>query len=223
MARSPRGGFTLNATASALQLVDFRRRVAAAYEVARGAGPGEARWRRFRALRDELFTHHPCSPLDADDRASMTGVPYYPFEPAARVLADAQDAPGEPFEIALHEDGLLRLERLAYLSFDLAGRRLRLALYRFLGYGGGLFLPFRDGSAGGRTYGGGRYLIDTRKHADLGVEDGRMVLDFNYAYHPSCAYSPRWDCPLAPPENRLDVAVEAGECLPASGWHALHA
>ena len=193
------------------------------YEVARGAGPAEARWRRFRALRDELFAHHPCSPLDPDDRASMPGVPYFPFQPAARVLADAEDAPGEPFEITLQEDGVVRLERLGYLSFDLAGRRLRLALYRFLGYGGGLFLPFRDGSAGGRTYGGGRYLIDTRKHADLGVEDGRMVLDFNYAYHPSCAYSPRWDCPLAPPENRLEVAVEAGECLPVNGWHAQHA
>lgn len=151
----------------------------------------------------------------------MPGVPYFPFAPAARVLAEAEDAPGAPFEIGLHDDGLLRLERLAYLWFDLGGRRFRLALYRFLDYGGGLFLPFRDGSAGGRTYGGGRYLIDTRKHADLGVEDGRMVLDFNYAYHPSCAYNSRWDCPLAPHENRLDVTVEAGECLPAQGWNAL--
>lgn len=193
------------------------------YEVARGAGPADVRWRHFRALRDELFARHPCSPLPAEDRASMTGVPYFPFDPAARVLADAEDAPGEPFQIALHEDGVLQLERLAYLSFDLAGRRVRLALYRLLGYGGGLFVPFRDGSAGDRTYGGGRYLIDTRKHADLGVEDGRMVLDFNYAYHPSCAYSPRWDCPLAPPENRVDMAVEAGERLPANGWDALRA
>ncbi len=189
------------------------------YEVARGAGPADVRWRHFRALRDELFAHHPCSPLRTEDRASMTSVPYFSFDPAYRVLADAEDAPGEAFQITLHEDGVLQLERLAYLAFDLAGRRFRLALYRLLGYGGGLFLPFRDGSAGDRTYGGGRYLIDTRKHADLGVEDGRMVLDFNYAYHPSCAYSPRWDCPLAPPENRVDMALEAGECLPANGWN----
>lgn len=219
MARFPRGGITLDATASELQLVDYRRRVAGMYEVARGTGPAEPRWRRFRTLRDQLFAHHPCSPLDPSRRASMPGVPYFPYAPAARLLAEAEDAPGEPFAIELRDDGALRLARLAHLSFHLAGRRCRLALYRLLDYGGGLFLPFADRTAGARTYGGGRYLIDTRKHADLGVEDGRMVLDFNYAYHPSCTYSPRWDCPLAPAENRLEVAVEAGECLPADGWN----
>ena len=218
MTRIPRGGITLDATASALLLVDYRRRVAGMYEVARGTGSAESRWRRFRTLRDALFADHPCSPLDPERRASRPGVPYFPYAPAARLLVAAEDAPGDPFEIALRADGTLRLARLAYLSFDLAGTRCRLALYRLLDYGGGLFLPFRDRTAGSSTYGGGRYLIDTRKHADLGVEDGRMVLDFNYAYHPSCTYSPRWDCPLAPAENRLDVPVEAGERLPTGGW-----
>ena len=64
---------------------------------------------------------------------------------------------------------------------------------------------------GTTTYGGGRYLLDTVKGADLGTEDGRLVLDFNYAYNPSCAYDPSWACPLAPPGNRLAIAVEAGE------------
>ncbi|HEX2293734.1 MAG TPA: DUF1684 domain-containing protein, partial [Actinomycetota bacterium] len=82
------------------------------------------------------------------------------------------------------------------------------------GYGGGLFLPFRDATSGRSTYGAGRYLYDTIKGADLGAEDGRLVLDFNFAYNPSCAYDPRWACPLAPPSNRLDVAVEAGERSP---------
>ncbi len=224
MVGSRRGGHILDATADALQLVDFRRRVAAMYEVARaGAGPAEARWRRFRELRDELFADHPCSPLGAADRRAMTGIPYYPYEPSARVLATAEDAPDEPFEVVLHDDGVLALERLSWLSFELFGQPCRLALYRLSGYGAGLFLPFRDGTAGERTYGGGRYLIDTRKLADLGVEGGRLVLDFNFAYHPSCAYSPRWDCPLAPPENRLELAIEAGECLPANGWAALRA
>ena len=63
------------------------------------------------------------------------------------------------------------------------------------------------------TYGGGRYLYDTIKGADLGVDETSIVLDFNYAYHPSCAYDERWSCPLAPAENRLDFAVEAGERL----------
>ena len=86
-----------------------------------------------------------------------------------------------------------------------------LALYWLDGYGGGVFLPFADATRGDATYGGGRYLLDTVKGADLGEADGRLVLDFNFAYNPSCSYDPRWVCPLSPPENRLDVAVRAGE------------
>ena len=80
-----------------------------------------------------------------------------------------------------------------------------------MGYGGGIFLPFGDLTCGRETYGGGRYLLDTIKHADLGHEDAGLVIDFNYAYNPSCAYSPRWSCPLTPPENRLPVAIPVGE------------
>ena len=81
-------------------------------------------------------------------------------------------------------------------------------------YGGGVFLPFRDETNGATTYGAGRYVLDTVKGADLGGADGRLVVDFNYAYHPSCAYDPRWSCPLAPATNRLVGPVEAGERLP---------
>jgi hypothetical protein len=86
-----------------------------------------------------------------------------------------------------------------------------LTLYWVEGYGGGLFLPFKDLTNGGKTYGGGRYLYDTIKGADLGAGNGALVLDFNYAYNPSCAYNPRWICPLPPRENALYAAVEAGE------------
>jgi len=79
-------------------------------------------------------------------------------------------------------------------------------------YGGGVFLPFRDATAGERTYEGGRYLLDTIKGADLGMTaDGRLILDFNFAYHPSCHYAPRWSCPLAPPGNTLDAPIPVGE------------
>ncbi|MDX1605233.1 MAG: DUF1684 domain-containing protein [Candidatus Competibacterales bacterium] len=74
-----------------------------------------------------------------------------------------------------------------------------------------LFLPFLDATSGQGSYGGGRYLYDSIKGADLGAGADTLVLDFNYAYNPSCAYDPRWVCPLAPPENRLPFAVEAGE------------
>ncbi len=84
-------------------------------------------------------------------------------------------------------------------------------LYWLEGYAGGLFVPFADATSGATTYGAGRYLLDTVKGADLGTRDGRLVLDFNFAYNPSCSYDPRWSCPLAPPGNRLTVAITAGE------------
>jgi uncharacterized protein (DUF1684 family) len=81
------------------------------------------------------------------------------------------------------------------------------------GYGGGLFVPFGDLTNGHETYGGGRYLLDSAKGADLGSHGNWVVLDFNFAYRPSCVHSDRWSCPLAPVENRLPVAVRAGERL----------
>ena len=78
---------------------------------------------------------------------------------------------------------------------------------------GGVFLPFKDLTAGSSTYGAGRYLLDTAKGADLGLERGLLVVDFNFSYHPSCRYDPAWQCPLAPPESVLAAAIEAGEKL----------
>ena len=95
----------------------------------------------------------------------------------------------------------------------------RLHLYWLTTYGGGLFLPFRDATSGRSTYGGGRYLLDTVNGADLGGDDGRLVVDLNFAYHPSCTYDPRWTCPLAPAGNVVDTAVAAGEQLPPGGWY----
>lgn len=84
-------------------------------------------------------------------------------------------------------------------------------MYWLEAYGGGVFLPLADATSGHETYGGGRYLLDTVKGSDLGGEDGRLVLDFNFAYNPSCAYDPRWACPLTPPANRLGAGIRAGE------------
>jgi uncharacterized protein len=99
------------------------------------------------------------------------------------------------------------------LDGPLAGQKL--AVFWIDAYGGGLFLPLRDATAGSETYGAGRYLLDSIKSADHGsdAEAGTLTLDFNMAYHPSCAYDPRWACPLAGPENRLEVPVRVGERL----------
>ena len=86
-----------------------------------------------------------------------------------------------------------------------------LPIYWFEGYAGGLWLPFADATNGTRTYGGGRYLYDTIKGADLGATSDGFILDFNFAYNPSCAFDERWSCPLSPPENKLPLPVRAGE------------
>lgn len=105
--------------------------------------------------------------------------------------------------------------RIGWLDVPFPEGTRSLGLYWMAGYAGGLFLPFRDGTNGAETYGAGRYLLDSAKSADLGAggTPGSLVLDFNFAFHPSCAFDPKWACPLAPPENRLDVRIEAGERL----------
>jgi len=69
----------------------------------------------------------------------------------------------------------------------------------------------RDGTAGTGSYGGGRYLLDTAKGADLGGDGARLVVDLNFLYHPSCRYQDSWDCPLAPEGNTTGIAIRAGE------------
>lgn len=136
----------------------------------------------------------------------------YPYDAALRftvVLDEVTNA--EAFTVPVGEDGDLRLRpcsRTRGLS-DALGTEL--TIYWMEGYGGGLFLPFADATSGNETYGGGRYVLDTIKGADLGSLDHKLVLDFNFAYQPSCAYSPRWTCPLAPLENRVALPIRAGE------------
>jgi uncharacterized protein (DUF1684 family) len=110
---------------------------------------------------------------------------------------------------------MLSFDRVGWIDLPFADGLERLSVFWLTGYGGGLFLPFRDGTNGSETYGAGRYILDTPKGADLGsgASPGTMVVDFNFAYQPSCAFDPRWACPLAPPENRLERRIEAGERL----------
>ena len=130
------------------------------------------------------------------------------------MLGDVRAVQGRHYDIATSGDLTFGFTHFASAMFCLAGRDLSLEMYWLDGYGGGLLLPFRDATSGDSTYGAGRYLLDTVKGADLGMIDGRIVLDFNFAYNPSCVYDPAWVCPLAPPANRLPVPVMAGEQLP---------
>jgi uncharacterized protein (DUF1684 family) len=199
-----------------VDLLDWKRRVLALYQAVRDSEAPERAWDLWRAVRDELIGTHPQSPIrDPDARAAYPGPDYFPYDPSFRVLAQTEPAEPERVVIEASADGSYSFTRFGTARFDLAGEPLQLALYWLEGYGGGLFLPFRDATSGTTTYGACRYLLDTVKGADLGTREGKLVLDFNFAYNPSCSYDPSWVCPLAPPENRLSVAVEAGERLQA--------
>ena len=199
--------------AGLLALADWRRRIADLYRRARESPASEGAWAAWREGRDGLFRAHPASPIPTDRRARYVQTPFFAYDPAVRVTAVLSPASAERTEIA-GSHGTFGATRVAVAGFELQGALCTLDLFWLEGYGGGLFLPFRDATSGTVVSGAGRYLLDTVKGADLGEEPGGLVLDFNFAHHPSCVYDPGWACPLAPPGNRLEVRVEAGERLP---------
>jgi uncharacterized protein (DUF1684 family) len=181
----------------------------------RAAADPETAWQSWRDTRDLLFRSHPQSPLPADAREGFAGLDYYDYDPRARVVATLADVDAPPQEVETSGVQPLAFTPFARATFELRGRPLALEVHWLECYGGGAFLCFRDATSGLETYGGGRYLLDTVKGADLGEAGGQLVLDFNFAYNPSCAYDPGWVCPLAPAANRLPLAIEAGERVPA--------
>ncbi len=208
-------------------LADWRRQVADLYASVRELASEDPRagWERWRTVRDDLYRTHPESPVPAPDRPGFEGR-YWPYDPGFRfeVAVGANDPRlGEPPETAART-GLGFLMPMSVgdaMSFTRIGEVLvplpqglrTLSLFWMDGYAGGLFLPFGDATNGSSTYGAGRYLLDAAKSADLGTAGASdlLIIDFNFAFQPSCAFDPQWSCPLAPPENRLDVPIEAGE------------
>jgi uncharacterized protein (DUF1684 family) len=191
-------------------VLDWRRRVFALYaEVRAAAEPGNAHdlWRRGR---DDLLATHPASPLLPDDRASFTGLATAPYDPDWRFVVEVSPAEPARIEVTSGTDGLVPFERVGVAEVPGVGS---LDVWWLASYGGGLFVPVKDASAGkpGGTYGGGRYLVDTVKGADLGKRGRSLVLDFNFAYNPSCAYDPAWACPLAQPGNIVTEEIPVGE------------
>lgn len=177
----------------------------------RQGGAGPRPWVDWVAARDTLFSSHPQSPIE--DRESFAGLAYFAYDPQWRTTGRFTPVDDQRAILDHSGEGSTRFTKIGTVEFELAGQACRLEVLWLDAYGGGIFLPFRDESNGDATYGGGRYLLDTVKGADLGHDDDRIVLDFNYSYHPSCVHSPRWSCPLAPPANRLSLVVSAGECL----------
>lgn len=198
-----------------VELLDWKRRIFELYAQVRAAPDPRAAWDRWREARDALFRAHAQSPIPPERRAAFSGVPYYDHDPGLRVLADVEPAEPEALHVITSGPHAMQMTRFAVATFELLGEAQALELYWLTGYGGGVFLSFRDATSGRETYGAGRYLLDTIKGADLGTTaEGQLVLDFNFAYNPSCAYDPRWACPLAPPPNWLQVPIRAGERAP---------
>ncbi len=203
-----------------LSLADWRRRVAELYAEVRAIARADPRgaWDHWRRVREELYRSHPNSPVPGEHRASFRAL-HFDYDPALRFdavpLHPAPNLALDEGTLALPNSGSDALDfvRIGTLELPFPGGRRTLSLFWMSGYVGGLFLPFRDATNGTETYGAGRYLLDSAKSADLGADATArtLVLDFNFAYQPSCAFDPKWACPLAPPENLLDVAVRGGE------------
>lgn len=197
---------------TALEVADWRRRVFSTYQRVREATDLSAAHDLWGRERDDLFANHPSTPLLPEDRAEFTGLPVRPYDPEWRFEVAITPAEARRIEVETGTDGLVPFELIGIADVPGVGP---LDVWRLASYGGGIFLPVKDALAGARggTYGGGRYLLDTVKGADLGPGHApeSLVLDFNFAYNPSCAYDPAWACPLAQPGNTVAVEIPVGE------------
>jgi uncharacterized protein (DUF1684 family) len=205
----------MSTSIGALQIADWRRRVFGLYGgvrqlSVRSPGSGHELW---RSGRDELFAGHPSSPLLPDDRAAFTGLTVAAYDPDWRFEVEVHrtDEPHR-MQVETGTDGVVPFDLIGTVRLPYIGS---LDVWRLASYGGGLFLPLKDALAGtpGGTYGGGRYVLDTIKGADLGpgTGDDSLILDFNFAYNPSCAYDPMWACPLPQAGNIVKAEIPVGE------------
>jgi uncharacterized protein (DUF1684 family) len=214
-------------------LADWRRRVAELYADVRAIAADDppTAWDAWRREREALYRTHPQSPVPATERAAFRAR-YWPYDDRLRwtvrvepPAAARATAPGTgagfgglalaPVELPNSGAESPAFDRIGVVRLSLPGHEAALPVFWMRGYAGGLFLPFLDATNGDETYGAGRYLLDTAKSADLGGDPATatLVVDANFAFQPSCAFDPRWACPLAGPDSRVAARVEAGERL----------
>jgi len=165
----------------------------------------------FRREKDAFFARHPQSPLLDAQRRTFKGLAYFEENPELRVDGPLENA-ADPGEVGLETTGggPQVYRRRGVVRFEVAGQPVQVTLFAAQEQHE-LFLPFRDATSGQETYAAGRYL-------DVAPPvGGRVVIDFNYAYNPYCAYNERWSCPLPPVENWLKAPIRAGEKAFAGG------
>ena len=159
----------------------------------------------FRTAKDQFFHADQQSPLLPDQRTAFSGLAYFDEDAALALELEPEPfAEQETVELQTSTGQVASYVRWARVRFDVDGEPAELTVYRDQ-QSGAYFLPFQDANAGGETYGAGRYLEVEP------LEDGRLHVDFNYAYNPYCAYNEHWSCPIPPAENRLTVVIRAGE------------
>jgi len=159
----------------------------------------------FRAEKDEFFGNHPQSPLTREQRKDFHGLQYFSENDALRLEVKVDEFENkQKFEMQTSTGDVQIYEKFGKFRFSVDGEEAELTIYRSEH---GFFLPFVDALAGKETYPAGRYL-------DLEpLPGGHFIVDFNIAYNPYCAYNEMWSCPITPAENRLKVAIRAGEKL----------
>jgi uncharacterized protein len=158
---------------------------------------------QFRAQKDQFFKAHPQSPLSVEQQQTFEGLRYFPENPALRLVVPVEPfAEADTIEMQTSTGDTRTYVRYGQVRFQVDGQDAALTLYAD---GDTLFLPFADTLAGVETYGAGRYLEPEP------LSGGRVLVDFNLAYNPYCAYNDDWSCPITPFENRLKVPIRAGE------------
>jgi uncharacterized protein (DUF1684 family) len=165
---------------------------------------------QFRKMKDEFLISDAHSPLTAEQKRDFTVLSYFPENPALNLEIELEEFP-EKDEIQMQTStgDVQKYQRFGLIRFEVDGQPTELTVYKDRH---GFFLPFVDSLSGGETYGAGRYLEPEK------TLDGRLHVDFNYAYNPYCAYNEYYSCPLTPFENRLKVPIRAGEKLPEGEW-----
>lgn len=170
---------------------------------------------QFRAAKDEFFSHDPHSPLSQTQKDTFRGLEYFPENPDLRFELPLEEFPDqETIEMQTSSGDVQQHIRYGKIHFEVDGQPVALTIYKDAH---GFFLPFVDNLAGVETYGAGRYL------EPQALPHGMLLVDFNYAYNPYCAYNDLYSCPLTPWENRLQVPIRAGEKLPRADWAKLEA
>ncbi len=195
-----------------LDLLSYRRTVSNLYATVREHNADKSIYETWVATRDDLFANHSQSALDFEQKGKFNGLQYYDYDPAYDVVGTFNsDVEPKEYHVDVGDDGEIQYKRVGEVTFTLPTGTGTLSVFWIMGYGGGIFIPFGDATNKKTTYGAGRYLYDTIKGADLGQRDGDLMMNFNYAYNPSCSYNYRWVCPLAPQESKVDFEIPVGE------------